>query len=570
MSIENIPHPSKVYGKKEKPFGLKKPKSNSGSKKSGKKPKIADILIELVIDSCELFIDQNDEPHIIFPDRPIVAYPVKSKAFHNWLAGVYWEQERTGFGKSSFEQVVSALSGKARHENNKIQLHNRIAILDEEIYYDIGDNQRVVHITKKKWEIKETSEAVFRRFNHQKEQVIPKHGGNLKDLLKFVNLKHDSDKLLLITYVVVVMFPDIPRVIIIAIGDQGSAKSTLLRVLRSLIDPSRTALLRMRSAVEELAQMADHNYCLYLDNLSFLSSSGSDSLAGFVTGLAFNKRKLFTDADDIIFEIKVAVGINGINLVAEKADLLDRCLIFTLERIPDSKRKEETVFWGEFDKKKPYILGALFDVLSDVLRTKSNTKLYPKPRMADYAVVAATTARVLGHTESEFLSAYRKNIERQNQAAVDSSPTAQTILEFMVDKQEWEGASSELFALLEEIAKRNKLQLGGKDGFPKSPTWLWRKINLVKTNLLALGIKVGIGRESSNNIIKLKKVNNKSPSSSQNASITSNDAGSSGDGSVESVEASSEYVRKFKSDDSAENKMIQEVFGDFLINEKKQ
>jgi len=538
-----IPHPDEVYRNPDKQSDLKKPKSNSNSSETGKRPKIADILIGIALDSCELFLDQNDEPHVILPDRPIVAYSVKSRAFQHWLAGIYWEQEKTGFGKSSFEQVVSALSGKARHENNKIQLYNRIAIVGGEIFYDIGDNQHVVHITKnikKKWEIKQSSGVIFRRFNHQKEQVKPKRGGNLKDVLKFVNLKHDSDKLLLITYLVAVMFPDIPRVIIIVIGDQGSAKSTLLRILRSLVDPSRTELLKMRSSGEELAQMADHNYCLYLDNLSFLSSSSSDSLAGFVTGLGFNKRKLYSDSDDIIFEIKVAVGITGINLVAEKADLLDRCLIFVLNRIPDTKWKEETVFWKEFDKKKPYILGALFDVLSDVLRTKSKTKLHPKPRMSDYAVIAATAGKVLGYSTKEFSKAYRKNVERQNQAAVDSSPVAQTIIEFMTDKSEWKGASSELFEHLEKIAKRNKFQLGGQGGFPKSPTWLWRKINLVKTNLLALGVKVSIRREASHNTIELVKTSSEQPLSSQNDSSAPNKTSYSTNGSMETVGAKSE------------------------------
>ena len=472
-----------------------------------KTQKVADYLVGLTIsEGCDLFLDQFNDPHITFPDRPAVGYPLQGGQFRRWLAGLYWKLEMKGFSNKAFMQAQASLEGRAHFENQKKVLYNRVARIEDTIYYDLGDDKTIVRIDRNGWEALEAREAFFRRYTHQRQQVVPERGGNLSDILRFVNFKNKNDRLLFLTYLVAVLFPDIPRTLIIAIGEQGSAKSSLLRVARSLIDPSRIELLKMRSSVDELVQMASHHYCLYLDNLSYLSSTGSDSLAGFVTGLGFSKRKLFTDQEDIVFELKVAVGITGINLVAEKSDLLDRCLIFSLERITDTARRGEAEFWNEFEKAKPLILGTLFDVVSQTLAVMDKVRLPQKPRMADYAHVAAAASLALGKSVEDFLSAFKANVERQNRAAVDSSPVAQTMIEFMEDMDEWTGAASELYELLKRIAEKNNLRVGGSTGYPADSNWLWRKINLVRSNLTALGIEASRSEEEFNNVITLSKV----------------------------------------------------------------
>lgn len=50
-------------------------------------------------------------------------------------------------------------------------------------------------------------------------------------------------------------------------------------------------------------------------------------------------------------------GFNGINLVATKADLLDRGLIIQLERIPEEKRRKIKDIWNDFNEIRPQLLG---------------------------------------------------------------------------------------------------------------------------------------------------------------------------------------------------------------------
>lgn len=239
--------------------------------------------------------------------------------------------------------------------------------------------------------------------------------------------------------------------------------------------------------------------------MSYLRDEVSDALCRLATGIGFTKRKLFTNDEDILFNQKAAVGITGINLVAQRADLLDRCLILSFERIPEDRRIDEEEFWKNFNDEKPYILGAIFTALAEVLKIIPSFKLSKKPRMADYAKYAAASAIALGNSADDFLNAFTENIGRQNQAAIESSPTAQSILSFMSEKDEWNGSSSALHKELKQIVEKSNLQLGGSDGFPKSSNWLWKRIMQVRPNLTSLGIKVWKTDAVNNSVINLSK-----------------------------------------------------------------
>ena len=150
------------------------------------------------------------------------------------------------------------------------------------------------------------------------------------ELLRFVNLKDPQQKQLLLTYLVSCLIPNIPHPIPIIRGPQGSAKTTMLRFLLCLIDPSETEVLSFPSSRDQLIQQLRHHWAPSYDNLSFLRSDISDELCRAVTGAGFVKRELYTDDDDVIYQIRACVGLNGINNPASKPDLMERALVFAL------------------------------------------------------------------------------------------------------------------------------------------------------------------------------------------------------------------------------------------------
>jgi len=451
---------------------------------------VSDELVDIVLESeALLYLDQLGDPYITFAEKPTVGFPIKSTMVKRWLCGKYWEYNKKGFSGEAFIQAADTLEAKAIHTNEKRQLYNRTARVRNTIYYDLGDDHNIVTIDGSGWKITSVSPVLFRRYNHQIPQVFPKEGYSLYKVFDYVNLKDEKDRLLYLASLITSFIPDIPRPALVIIGDHGSAKSTGLKIIRKLVDPSSVLLLSPPSDFQELAQIATHNYCLFLDNVSTLSDSYSDFLCRLVTGVGFSKRKLYTDNDDIVSYQMGIVGINGINLVVERADLLDRSIIIPFQRISEEDRKEETELNDHFETEKPYLLGAAFDVLSKTLKNLETIKLARKPRMADFAKYAVASTVALGGSQSDFLNAFDRNLERQNTAAIDSSLTAQVIIQFMRDKAAYKNTSTKLYEELRPIAEGSDYQIGG-GGFPKTANQLWKKIKEVRPNLNTLGLVV--------------------------------------------------------------------------------
>lgn len=473
-------------------------------KRKGKN-NIAGRLVSLVMDGdLELFLNQFGEPCITSPECGFIAYLLRSKKTERLLYKLYWDKYHQAPGAKAVTEAKSILEGQALFEKVQIRkLHNRIGSYEGNIYVDMGDNERVVHITPAGWTIEKTSPIFFQRFNHQKIQQTPTTGGDLKELLKLINVTSAENQLLLLVNLVIAFLPDIPRPILVLNGVPGSSKTTLLRFYREFIDPSSVPLVTPPKNIAELAQLASHNYVVNFDNLSYIKVWLSDALCRLVTGDGYAKRELWTDDDDILYAHKRVVGFCGINQVATKPDLLSRCVIIALEPINPAQRREESELWQTFNELKPEILGSIFDCLSYVIRVAPTLIIEQKPnRMADSFRYALAAAQFLGFTKQDLLRAYNSNTQSQHEEAIDASSVAQVIIDFMNDKDSWEGTSTQLHTELRDVAETLKVK------FPKTPNWVWREINEVKLDLLAAGIKAERIKESKANKIILTKTEN--------------------------------------------------------------
>src|SRR5258708_5140361 len=197
--------------------------------------------------------------------------------------------------------------------------------------------------------------------------------------------------------------PGFPHAILVLFGPQGAGKTTPQRLLKSLIDPSALKVLSAPDSQKEFVQLAMHHYFFFFDNLTFIQEWLSNCLSRAVTGDGFSKRELFSDDDDIIYSFQRIVALNGITLVAQKADLLERSILLGLERIPKNKRRTEKEFWKTFEQKKPYLLGAIFDSVAEAIKRYPNIQLTEHPRMADVMDWGCAIAETLGYTQEQFI-----------------------------------------------------------------------------------------------------------------------------------------------------------------------
>ncbi len=169
-----------------------------------------------------------------------------------------------------------------------------------------------------------------------------------------------------------------------------------------------------------------------------------------------------------------------------RADLLDRTVTLELPVISDKERQEEAVFWKEFEAARPLILGALLSAVSAALRNIDKVKLEKKPRMADFAIWASAAERGFGFKEGAFIEAYTNNREEASDIALESSPVATEVYEFMRDENKWEGTFGELLASLNA-----RVSKGSRTGraWPTSAKALSNELTRLIPNLRNAGIE---------------------------------------------------------------------------------
>jgi hypothetical protein len=380
-------------------------------------------------------------------------WPVASKGFRRWLARLFWEARAKAVGSQALQDAVNVLAGMAIHDGAELPVAVRVAEQDGAIYLDLADSDwRAVEVTAAGWRTIENPPVRFCRRRGMLALPAPVPGGKVDELRRLVNVPDDDDWRLLVAWLVTALRPGRPFPVLVVNGEQGSAKSTLCRMARRLIDPNESPLRRPPRDDRDLMIAASNAWVIAFDNLSRLPADLSDALCSLATGGGFATRELFTNADEMIFSSMRPVMVNGIEELATRSDLLDRSIILTLPVIPEEDRQEEDFIWQQFYEVQPRILGALLDAVSAALANKSKPKLTSKPRMADFAAWVVAVEPSLGWPSGAFLTSYLDNRAAANTQALDESVLVPLLLKFLDGRGNWQGTAGVLLAELESLA----------------------------------------------------------------------------------------------------------------------
>jgi hypothetical protein len=185
-------------------------------------------------------------------------------------------------------------------------------------------------------------------------------------------------------------------------------------------------------------------------DLITISNALSDALCRLATGGGFGTRELHSDRDEVIFDARRPIVLNGIPDLAARPDLGDRAVAGTLQPIEPEARRPGSELWAAFEAARPEILGALLDAVSSALRHLPTTQLDSYERMTDFALWVAAAEPGLGWDPGTFAAAYRANREGAVELTVENDPVA-CALRAMVEKRKepFEGSASELLPELE-------------------------------------------------------------------------------------------------------------------------
>lgn len=444
----------------------------------------AETIIRLVEEKgAVLFHDTAKDPFAAMTiDGHRKIWAIDSADFSTFLNGLYYTTEKKPVKKESLSQAKEVLKSKAIYENEiDVPLETRAAKCDDAIWYDlVNDKWEAVKITTDGWELMDNPPILFRRFRHQNSQVHPSAEGDIKRILKYINLQENHT--LFLCWLVCCFVPNIPHAMPIFFGEKGAAKTTACTLLKKLIDPSALETLTIQRNPRSLAVNLQQHWFLPFDNVSRIDEETSDTLCRAITGGGIQQRKLFTDSDDYIFTFQKCLALNGINNVANRPDLLDRAILIELCRIKEGDRRELSKLMADFEKDLPYILGGIFDTLSKAMSIYPTVKLNKLPRMADFARWGYAVGEALGGLGNEFLEQYNSNQNKRNIEVLNTDIVATLVVAFMKDKSEWSGLISELYNQLAEMAPQYGINSKGKV-FPSVPNVLSRRLNGLKSNL---------------------------------------------------------------------------------------
>ena len=476
----------------------KKLKSKTTEPKKQVEPKEsqADRLMSLCLSQeVEFFHDQHKTAYIRVRQADANSImPVRSRQFKSWLANLMWQTEQKVPSNESLNSAINVLQGKAQLDGKQYALHNRVAPAEDGFWIDMADNKwRAIKIDAQGWRIVNEPPILFKRYSHQLPLPEPTDGGDPWRLLSYFNVKNDDaeTRLTLVCACASYYIPLIPHPILVLHGIQGSGKTWLFKLIRQVFDPSSIEVLTMPRDERERVQQLDHHWIAFYDNITSMPSWISDSLCRAATGGGFTKRELYSDDEDVIFNFKRCVGLNGINIAAQRGDLLDRSLLVGLENIPNESRRTEEKLLADFEKEKASILGGFLDVLVKAIQLYPTVKADRLFRMADFTRWGCAIAKALGRTEEEFIAAYESKVKSQIEEAAHASPVATVLLDYLeqAPAKNWEGTPTALFKTLLEHAKTLDISTRQK-GWPKAPNALVRQLNELAPSLKSLGLEI--------------------------------------------------------------------------------
>jgi hypothetical protein len=315
-------------------------------------------------------------------------------------------------------------------------------------------------------------------------------------LMSFLNVRDERD-LKLITGWLVAALRGRPSFTILNInGEQGSAKSTACRNLRSIIDPNKADAEFAPKDQRDLMISAYNRFIVSYDNFSRIEPWLSDALCSLTTGMGFRIRTLHTDRDETIIQACRPLLVNGINDVVTRPDLQERTITVTLQPIRDGARRTAKQVNAAFDAALPGVLAGLLDAVAGALKNEPFTHITALPRMADFVETVTAAEESLGWAPGSFLTTYNESRKDAVEQMLDSDAVVKGIRMLTLP---WAGTPDQLRMELAVLVN------SGGDEFPKTAAAMGTTMRTIAPLLRQVGIDV-VFEKKRTRLIHLRRI----------------------------------------------------------------
>lgn len=465
---------------------------------TGNLPAVSKAPLDLPID-LDIFLGQNGKAYVEMGDygNPR-ALMVGGRQLNNLIRSAAQLQGKM-LRKRDLNEINETLQAHAETANIIKSVSNRVARIDCGIEIDLGDDQHTRgRITAGKVEIiKEGSEVIFFRPPSSLPMVMPAEIGDLKLLKKYLNMDAVAQTLFIGWLSYTLASPKHPAsnyVFLNLVGNQGTGKSLLCKnIIQKLIDPSQVGVQILPRNEKDLAIAAQNAHVCCYDNVRTFSDKMSDILCIASSGGTMSSRQLYTDADQSVIYLHVALVLNGIHYFISEPDLVQRCLPIYLLPIPEENRKSELDLVQEFEADLPAILRGLFDLIAEIFKHLPTVEVTHPERMYDFSKWLAAMETAQGAPAGVYQSAYSDAL---NQGQLDSlldNPLAAAVFDFAeeLNGQQWSDTPAQFLIELNQRASKGTQR---SREWPLNPIALSKRLVSLQTGLLTQGICIEMTR----------------------------------------------------------------------------
>ena len=460
-----------------------------------------------ILGRCLIFMGSDGHAYLGIVDQGnFRAYRIGSKPANRLIRQIAIEAGGR-IKLSELKATNEELTEHAELSGIVCEVFYRVAPTEDGIELDVGDDRHTrIRIKPGKVEIiTEGSETFFQRTQGMRPFVLPADRGDIGLLDKYLNL-HPADIVLLkgwLSYTLA--HPKVPAtnyVILVLQGDQGSGKSLLCRIIQWLTDPNVVGVQAFPRQHKDLIVAAQHAHVLFFDNLREIRPLMADTLSIAATGGSVTARRLYTDAEQHVHPLHVALVLNGIHSFIEQSDLAQRCLPMQLRTLDENDRRSEAAFLQAFHADLPCIFRGLLDLIAQIMTHLPSVEVTNPERMYDFVRWLAAMEKVYGAPAGVFQMQYSSSLNEGMLESLQENPLATVVMAFAEDLPEgkWSGTPTELLKAL-------YLRTGGSSrDWPQNPIAMSKRLKPLQAALRRQGIDVQLrrGRERRITITKME------------------------------------------------------------------
>ena len=467
------------------------------TKGDSKASKDGGIMQQIMSDGVELWHDQDGTGFITFKrDGHKQTVALESKRFKEWLVWRYYDITGNSVGGDTVKNAMASAQARAFYAGTEHRSWIRTAEADGKLYLDLGDDDwTVIEIDADGWRVAKDPPVRFRR-GGGRALPMPVQGGSIDPLWQFVNVTHQSDRMLILAAMVATFRPGFPFPLLFLAGESSAAKSSGQNYLRNLIDPCKAGSRGMPKTEDDILVTANSNLIFGVDNVSVISGAMSDALCRLITGGGIGKRGLYTDADEFVLEAIRPIFMNGLSFPTDQQDLLSRTILVTLSVLDPTKIKTEAKLDALYERERPKLIGALLDAVSVAIRRLPKIKLEESARMADFMAWGEAAGEAFGWKPKAFSTVYTAACSDLFRNVAEADLLTKTIVRYLKQRhgQTMEGTAFEILEWLNRFVTDDNIKRASK--WPKDAQWMGRRLVHITKGLRAAGVSVEVGRDT--------------------------------------------------------------------------